>query len=81
MGDFGFWTLSPKARLRLRQAIANANGYAQCKFWILDTIAKGEAVPTAGYRQRQRLRNAKGKAVANSASFGSWIEIQILSTP
>jgi hypothetical protein len=30
-------------------------------FWILDTIAKGEAVPTAGYRQRQRLRNAFGK--------------------
>jgi hypothetical protein len=37
---------------------------------------------TVGYRQRQRqrecqrLRNAKGKAIANSASFGFWIEIQ-----
>jgi hypothetical protein len=27
---------------------------------------------TVGYRQR--LRNAKGKANANSASFGFWIE-------
>jgi hypothetical protein len=24
-----------------------------------------------------RLRNAKGKAIANSAGFGFWIEIQI----
>jgi hypothetical protein len=61
-----------------RQGRGYANGYAQYKFWILDTIAKGEATPTATLSASfgfwtLRLRNAKGKAVANSASFGFWI--------
>jgi hypothetical protein len=45
---------------------------------ILDTIAKGEAVPKAGYRQRQRLlrRQTLRERLVQVLDFGFWIKIQ-----